>query len=111
MDKKELLAFCNYYKGEPNNPYQGKDFGKAFWWKLELYAIEADDEKECDMLSMTMVNYLKEHLWEGEGQYGTTKEEMLKRADELYNHGIWSRDYIGLQRYTFQQAVQYSKSN
>lgn len=84
---------------------------RLFWWKLELYAIEADDEKECDMLSMTMVNYLKEHLWEEDGQYDTTKEEMLKRADELYNHGIWSRDYIGLKRYTFQQAVQYSKSN
>lgn len=63
------------------------------------------------MLSMTMVNYLKEHLWEGDGQHNTTKEEMLKRADELYNHGIWSRNYIGLKQYTFQQAVQESKSN
>lgn len=105
------LKNYKYYKGEPTNPYESKDFGKAFWWVVELYAVEAGDEKERDMLSLTMVNYLKEHLWEGDGQHDTTKEEMLKRADELYNHGIWSRDYIGLKRCTFQQAVQYSKSN
>lgn len=95
-----------YYKGEKENPFQGKDFGRAFWWQLELYAFEANDDKEKDMLSMAMVNYLKEHMWEGDGQHDTTKEEMLKRADELYNQGFWSRDYIGLKRYTFQQVVE-----
>lgn len=108
-----MAKFNNYkyYKGESKNPYEGKDFGKAFWWTVERYAVEADDEKERDMLSMTMVHYLKEHHWEGDCQSDTTKEEMLKRAEELYNHGIWCGDYISLKRYTFQQAVQYSKSN
>ncbi len=100
-----------YYKGEQNDPYEGKDFGKSFWWTLESYAAKADDEKERDMLSMTMVQYLKEIMWEGDGQPDTTKEEMLKRADELYNHGFWSRNYIGHKSYTFQQAVQESKNN
>lgn len=105
------LKNYKYYKGEAENPYQDKDFGKAFWWKVEMYAAQRNDDKERNMLSMTMVNYLKEHHWEGDGQHDTTKEEMLKRADELYNNGIWSRDYIGLKRYTFQQAVEYNKSN
>lgn len=99
-----------YYKGEKENPFEGKDFGKAFWWTVEMYAVEAKDEKEPNVLSLTMVAYLKEHHWEGDGQHDTSKEEMLRRADELYNHGLWCRDYIGLKRCTFQQAIKYSKN-
>ena len=52
------LKNYKYYKGEAENPYQNKDFGKAFWWKVEKYAAQRNDDKERDMLSMTMVNYL-----------------------------------------------------
>lgn len=99
-----------YYKGEKENPFEGKDFGKAFWWKVEMYAADAKDEKEQDMLSLTMVDYIREHHWEGDCQHDTSKEEMLKRADELYNNGLWCRDYIGLKRFTFQQAAECSKN-
>ena len=75
------LKNYKYYKGEAENPYQNKDFGKAFWWKVEMYAAQQNDDKEQDMLSMTMVNYLKEHHWEGDGQHDTSKEEMLKLID------------------------------
>lgn len=100
-----------YYRGEKEDPYKSTDFGKSFWWTMELYAFEANDEKEKDMLSMTMIHYLQEHMWEGDGLPDTTKEEMLKRADELYNQGFWSRNYICSKRYTFQQAAKESKEN
>lgn len=98
-----------YYKGESENPYESKDFGKAFWWVVESYAADAKDDKEPDMLSMTMVNYIKNLHWESPGYYDTTKEEMLKRADELYNSGYWSGSYISSKRYTFRQVVEESK--
>lgn len=95
-----------YYKGEKEPPFAGKDFGKSFWWKLESYAFKANDDKEKGMLSMTMVNYLKELMWEGDGQHDTTKEEMLRRADELYNQGLWSRSYISIKKYTLRQVIE-----
>ncbi len=98
-----------YFNGEKECPFT--DFGRSFWWKVEMYAAHANDDKDLDMLSMTMVNYLQEHHWDGACQHDTTKEEMLKRADKLYNHGIWSGDYIRIKRYTFQQAKEYSNSN
>ena len=82
-----------YYKGEKEYPF--RDFGKAFWWIVELYAIEKKDEKEREVLSKTMIDYIKEHHWEGEG-HDTSKEEMLKRANLLYKKGFWSRDISAL---------------
>lgn len=111
MKNNELLRNYKYYKGETANPYISKDFGKAFWWTVELYAAENGDEKESATLSMTMVNYLKEKMWQGDAHPNTTLQEMLKRADVLYNHGIWSRDYICNKSFSYQQAVQYSKDN
>lgn len=34
MDKS-LLKSCRYYKGEPSNPYEGKDPNKAMLWSYE----------------------------------------------------------------------------
>lgn len=99
-----------YYKGESENPYTSKDFGKAFWWTVELYAVQKKDEKEREMLSMTMVNYIRAHHWNGEG-HDTTKEEMLKRASELYQKGLWSRDYIGIKKWSLKQVEELNKKN
>lgn len=59
------------------------------------------------MLSLTMVEYLKEKMWLGD----TTKEEMLKRSDKLYKNGYWSRTYIGINQYTYEEAVEESIGN
>lgn len=111
MIRKETLKNYKYYNGEAENPYEGIDFGKAFWWTVESYAFTYRDKKEQDKLSSTMIRYLKEHMWEGDGQPDTAEKEMLVRAHELYINGIWSRDYICCKHYTFQQAVEYSMRN
>lgn len=35
MEKSELLKHCRYYKGENENPYEGKDQNKAMLWFYE----------------------------------------------------------------------------
>lgn len=35
MKKDDLLQFCHYYKGERENPYEGKDQNKAMLWMYE----------------------------------------------------------------------------
>ena len=103
-DNNTILKAYSYYKGEADCPY--KDSGRRFWWKLESYAFNAKDHKEKNALSKTMIFYLQEHMWEGDGQHDTTKKEMLKRANELYNKGFWSCNYISFKRHTFQQVVE-----
>lgn len=103
MDKKSYLELFKYYKGESHCPYY-EDKGKAFWWKVERYAYERKDEKENNQLSMTMVEYLKEHHWQGDAHSDTTVEEFLHRAKELYLKGIWSRSYICLKAFNFKDA-------
>lgn len=40
MNKKDLLQFCRYYKGEASNPFEGKDQNKASLWDYERFWIE-----------------------------------------------------------------------
>lgn len=111
MDTLDKWKNYTYYKGEIQNPFSGWNFGKAFWWTVEKYAVEAGDEKKPGKLSDTMVAYIRELHWEGPGHYDTTRTEMLERATELYTHGVWSSEYISIKRSTFQQAVKSSKLN
>lgn len=111
MDTLDKWKNYTYYKGDIQNPYEGWDFGKAFWWKVEMYAATNNDEKKKGTLSRTMIAYLTEHHWEGANQHDTTKAEMLERATELYTHGVWASEYISIKRSTFQQAVKSSKLN
>lgn len=104
MDRNSYLQNFTYYKGERRCPYI-KDKGKAFWWKVEKYAFEGDDEKENKQLSMTMVGYLKEHHWQGDALSNTTLEDFLHRAEELYIKGIWSRSYICLKSFSLKDAI------
>ncbi len=40
MDKQDLLKFCRYYKGEKENPFEGKDQTKANLWSCEKFWTE-----------------------------------------------------------------------
>lgn len=91
-----------YYHGEDECPFSNR--GKSFWWTIERYAHERNDNKEKDELSQSMVYYLKEKMWDGDGQHDTTLEEMLKRAGQMYLKGVWSRSYLNSKSYTFQEA-------
>ena len=93
-----------YYNGEKENPFNRKDFGKAFWWDVEFYAYEAGDKKEDGKLSRTMMDYIKEHHWEGACQSNTDMVTALNRATAMYLRGIWSQNYISLKSFTLAEA-------
>lgn len=99
-----------YYKGEKVNPFEGKDFGRSFWWKVEYYAASNHDDKEKGQLSQTMFYYLKEHHWQGDSHPNTTLQEFQQRARELYMRGIWSRSYITTKSHTIEQAIAESRA-
>lgn len=103
MDKKELLASCRFYKAEKESPFLSS--GISFWWRIESYAVERGDKKERDSLSPSMVSFLKQHMWEGDGQHDTTEDEFHKRATELYKAGVWSRSYINVRSFTWEDVL------
>ena len=35
MKESDLLQYCHYYKGERENPYEGKEPGKSIYWFYE----------------------------------------------------------------------------
>lgn len=101
----------SYYKGEKQNPFEGKDFGKAFWWNLESHASERGDKKQKRQLSESMVEYIREKMWDGDGQHDISLEVALIRATEAYKLGIWARSYITCSDYTLDQAIAASKES
>lgn len=105
-----MIENFKYYKGEKENPFEGKDNGKTFWWVVESYAVERKDKKEDGRLSKTMKEYIVEHHWDGDAQHDTTKEHALQRATQLYRMGIWSRNYITTKSYKLKYAIVESNS-
>ena len=66
MDKKELLKFCRYYKGEKENPFEGKDQMKDLMWgyeskwvKFTMKASEDDKCQEAQILSSSLNEYIR----------------------------------------------------
>lgn len=104
MTREELINICKYYKGEKECPYE--DFGKHFWWVVEMYGVDAKDEIKSNTLSKTMLHYILEHHWDGDCQHNTDKETAIKRATELYNKGLWSGSYICSATYTINDVEQ-----
>lgn len=92
-----------YYKGETECPFD--DFGGTFWWELEKEAVARNDKKQSGQLSITMIHYLKEKMWQGDAMSDTTEKEFLERAEELYIGGLWSRSYLTTQSYTLGQVI------
>ena len=88
--------FDNYsfFRGEKTCPFT--DFGRRFWWTVESYAVEYGDDKVAGELSPTMWNYLREKMWQGDGQPDTSEYEFKNRAEEMYRNGVWSRSYLNV---------------
>lgn len=99
-----------YYKGEKDNPFKTKDYGKAFWWTVESYAAQRNDKKEDGRLSKTMKEYIVEHHWDGDTQHDTTKELALQRATQMYKMGIWCGSYICVKDFKLEYAILQSNS-
>jgi len=65
MDKSDYLQFCRYYKGENDNPFDGKDGTKAMLWFYERVWIDemqeiAKDKEQKE--SHSSFDYLDEYL-------------------------------------------------
>lgn len=90
MDK---YANYKYFKGEKEEPFE--DEGKSFWWKVESYAFNANDEKQKDQLSETMCAYIRERHYQGDTSDANIKWSVaLERATEMYLKGIWEGSYL-----------------
>ncbi len=90
MKKEDLIKLCRYYKGEKECPFHD---GRHIWWKLELYAVNAQDKVSYG-LSSTMIRYIKERIWQSDSGWTTSWDEALQRAKELYEIGKWNSGYI-----------------
>lgn len=100
MDKKTFANYI-YFKGEDESPFE--DDGKSFWWMVESYAYNANDEKLKDQLSETMCAYLRERHWQGDTCDANTKWSVaLERATEMYLKGIWKGSYLSRKKAAIQ---------
>jgi len=96
----------SYYKGEKENPHQyNGDVGKYFWWTIEAHAAERGDRKRKKELSDSMVDYIREKIWDGDGEHDISLEVALIRATEMYKIGVWFRSYITCSRVTLDDAI------
>lgn len=96
----------SYYKGEKQNPHQfNGDVGKCAWWNLEYEAALRGDVKKKKQLSKTMIEYIREKIWGGDGQPDISLEVALIRATEMYKMGIFSRDYLTCSWVTIDDAI------
>ena len=90
-----MKDFTNYkyYNGEDRSPY--RDDGKDFWWRVEKYAHDANDDKIENQLSETMCAYIRERHWQGDtANTNTTWPVALGRATEMYLKGVWEGSYL-----------------
>lgn len=55
MTEEELIHFCHYYKGEKENPYNGKDQNKAMLWEYEQGWI-FDTVRGSDKMFASMID-------------------------------------------------------
>jgi len=93
MEREKLLKYCRYYKGEEIDPFVD---GRSVWWKIESYGVYFGDKTFIE-LSPTMIDYIRERVWQSDSGWNTTWDEALKRAKELYRLGKWSVGYISQQ--------------
>ena len=77
-DKKSLIKFCRYYKGEDKNPFNGKDQMKSLMWEYEckwveftIKASEDENGQEAKVLSSVLSDYIRVGLREFENMDDT----------------------------------------
>lgn len=90
-----------YYHGESQNPYPDSS-GKRFWWNLELYASEQNDDKITNELSDTMWRFIHNRIM-GETYMMISESEHRRRCTELYRKGWWNASYVTDNKYTLEQ--------
>lgn len=88
MDKKELLKFCRYYKGEKENPFEGKDQMKALIWGYESkwveFTMKASEDDKCQEAQI-LSSSLNEYIRAGMREFEKTDDTPLALKAILYN--------------------------
>lgn len=62
MKESDLLQYCRYYKGERENPYEGKDQNKAMLWLYERIWVDMASGDTPDPLLAEYCLYLHRDL-------------------------------------------------
>lgn len=57
MNKNPLLKSCRFYRGEPSNPYDGKDQNKAMLWSYEQMWVQRAERGLSPADSDTLEDY------------------------------------------------------
>ena len=87
MEKKDLLPFCRYYKGEKENPYQSGN--KALFWDYERVWIDLSVDKD-EMLG----NMLDEYISAGLSEFEMQDDTPVALKALLFNrYGHWFGGY------------------
>lgn len=74
MDKQQLIEKCRYYKGESDNPFEGKSQNKALCWLYESKWVEMSlDTVGNELLADYVSDYNTAGLYDFEKKDGTPK--------------------------------------
>lgn len=61
MRINNLIDYCRYYKGEEENPFEGKDQNKAMFWFYERHWVNEISKNE-NLISEYLSDYLRNDL-------------------------------------------------
>ena len=102
--EKEERAEALYQKYQPLD-------SSEIWYRLEFYACNRRDIKEKDKLSQTMIDYIRNKIWDtgnfddATGSIGF--DECVKRCTEMYNKGVWSANYACNPTYSIEDSKRF----
>lgn len=82
MNKKDLLPFCRYYKGETKNPFDEKDQDKAMLWFYENCWIEQVSTGKGKEI---MMEYISEYSNAGLSMFEINDEIPVSLKALLFN--------------------------
>ena len=88
MERRDLIQFCKYYKGEEESPYQGTK--NALWnWELAWVSFLTDGERGSDFLTRCLDEYLSCGLGDFEKSDDTpiTLKALLFNRFEQWDEG------------------------
>lgn len=98
-----FIELCRYFKGEEQNPYDGKDQNKAMFWEYERYWVLESSKREpnfSDMLTEYLNNDLLNFCF-SDGVPTTLKSLLFNRYQKWNMSGVngfkdfYLNEYLG----------------
>lgn len=85
MTEKELMQICRYYKGEQNNPYDGKDQNKAMLWFYERCWVHDTSKAQMQGNGNVYAEYEREYATYGLEQFNASDGVSMSLKALLFN--------------------------